>query len=575
MTSYEHDQIARAINALEATPETDQENPSWLRAEGHLNILRQNSRDTEVILFACSKTTFIHAVITKESDVTHPDHNDLLDWTSSPFRGRAGYSWGLGTDTVRLEFSDSSPQPRTMKNSQNLVFGLQLEGLDEAYHYELLQEFAHATRILWREEQRAYCRIDENGDFEPVVSITNPDDTAKATLITCKREPLEQYIEATGNTLVRFFDFTMVRKGMFHSWSDGTRERKTESEHLFYDQCITPAGNAWTKGTQLLPITTPREDLFRSITEFPSQRTGRQYASFIALDWRNGTVTEISTDREHTANYFNAETNLLPFAVSPAFFRPEVISKYKADRDKYTIDEQSRFISCRGAWHLKSYSVNEAGQVHAYICDLRNLPYQEQLHWKSHNEEPKGSISKRAFENDFEGTWGSEATPLERILHILRQWQKHSFDWWRINDEELLVRINTPVSNSRDEWAQSFLEFSKAVIENFRTRPIRALLRKENIPFQETDGTLTLLEKLLQSQTPADGGTAKLNGLKQAQLIRSKVHSHSGGTEAQELARNALLVHRTYREHFEHVCNQIADELEKIEENCKELQGIE
>jgi hypothetical protein len=36
--------------------------------------------------------------------------------------------------------------------------------------------------------------------------------------------------------------------------------------------------------------------------------------------------------------------------LSPAFFRPEVLLKYKADRDKYTVGE--RDVSCRAAWHL-------------------------------------------------------------------------------------------------------------------------------------------------------------------------------------------------------------------------------
>ena len=224
---------------------------------------------------------------------------------------------------------------------------------------------------------------------------------------------------------------------------------------------------------------------------------------------------------------------------------------------------------------MKSYSVNDAGQIHAYICDLRNLPYQEQLHWKSHNEEPKGTISKRAFENDFEGTWGSEATPLERILHTLRQWENHDTHWWQINDEELLVRINTPVSNSKDEWATSFLDLSKVVIENFRTGPIRAVLRQEKIAFEKTDRTIALLERLLRSRDSGDGNRAKLRGLREAQLIRSKVQSHSRGTEAEELARNALLEYGSFRKHFEKICEQIADELDTIEEAFRENQSTD
>ena len=83
-----------------------------------------------------------------------------------------------------------------------------MEGVDDddATYYELLQEFAHASDIHWRQEQQAYCRLDENGDIEPVVSITKGRNSEPSTLITCKREPLEKYLAATDNVLVRFVE---------------------------------------------------------------------------------------------------------------------------------------------------------------------------------------------------------------------------------------------------------------------------------------------------------------------------------------------------------------------------------
>ena len=135
-----------------------------------------------------------------------------------------------------------------------------------------------------------------------------------------------------------------------------------------------------------------------------------------------------------------------------------------------------------------------------------------------------------------------------------------------------MLRINTPVSNSKDEWSQAFLEFSKTVIEGFQTRPIRALLRQKNISFNKDDRTLSLLEKLLAFQRPAGSLPTRLEGLRTADEIRTKVHSHSGGTAADEIARNALVEHGTYREHFERICSYIATELEEIEEVLTSLQ---
>ena len=565
MASHEHLLIARAIDELDQCPTDDQEYYSWIRAHGHLRLLRQNATEHEVIVYASSRQTFIHAVIANESGVAPPDTDDLLDWYSTPYTVRAGYSWTGQIRDMRVEFTDTNSRPSTLTHRQNLVFGRRIEGLDGPYCYELLQEFAHATEIHWREEQRAYCRIDENGDFEPVVSITNRDGRDGLTIITCKREPLEQYLAATASVLVRFFDFMMVKYDDFRSWDGGVRERKVERQSLFYDQCVHPDGHGFTRGAQVLPVTTPKEKLFRSIAEPRSRRCGRKYASFIAFDWRNGKVDEISTDPANTTNYFEAEGNSLPFEVSPAFFRAEVLAKYKADRDKYIIDETGRSITCRGAWSLRSYDINEAGQVHAYICYLRNLPYQEQLHWESHNEKPKEGITERAYENDFQGTWSTHITALERVTHILRRWIDERPDWWRIRNELHLLRVNTPVSNSKDEWAQAFLDLSKTVIENFRTKALRAVLRNKGIGFEEKDGTLSLLEKVISGQSQAGEQSVKLKGLRESQRIRTLVQAHSGGSEAEAIAQRALIEHGAYRKHFEQVCHKIAEELEEIE----------
>ena len=241
-------------------------------------------------------------------------------------------------------------------------------------------------------------------------------------------------------------------------------------------------------------------------------RADREHASFIIQDWRNDRVVEVSAAPGETANYFNGEGNELPYELSPAFFRPEVLSKYKADRDKYTIDEEHRVISCRGTWELKSVDVNEAGQIHAYLCDLRHLPRQEQLHWKSYNEEPKGTISKRAIENDFRGEWTSYVTPLERVLHTVRGWIRQKPDWWKIDDEDGLRRVNTPVSNSKDEWGTAFLELSKAVIEGFQVTPDSIAATPEANLFRERGAILGLVRETSPSSNRSGSGTQAYGG---------------------------------------------------------------
>jgi hypothetical protein len=249
--------------------------------------------------------------------------------------------------------------------------------------------------------------------------------------------------------------------------------------------------------------------------------------------------------------------------LSPAFFRPEVLLKYKADRDKYTVGE--RDVSCRAAWHLQGIDVNEAGQVHAYIRDLRQLPYAEQLHWLSFNEPPKTSISERALVNDFEGQWVSFMEPLQKVVSIVRRWYDEKVAWWTLRDAKLLKQVNTPLSASRDEWAEAFMDLAKLVVEGFETKPIRAKLDMILVPYDKEDKTIILLEKLLNKGN-SSGETQKLVGLRTVQNLRSKAKGHASGSEAEQLAQEALMEHETFGNHFRHICNQVADELETIEQ---------
>ena len=126
-------------------------------------------------------------------------------------------------------------------------------------------------------------------------------------------------------------------------------------------------------------------------------------------------------------------------------------------------------MSCRAAWHLEGIDVNEAGQVHAYICYLRRLPYAEQLHWLSFNEPPKAGISQRAFINDFKGEFVFFTDSLQQVMSIVRRWRDDKVVWWTLRDERLLERVNTPLTASRDEWAEAFMDLAKLVVEGFET----------------------------------------------------------------------------------------------------------
>ena len=334
---------------------------------------------------------------------------------------------------------------------------------------------------------------------------------------------------------------------------------------LFDRRLLTLDLQAYARGVQIIRPSRPKAEISSLLLQKQwLEHKETEYIEFIAYDWRNKRITRISTDPAATTNYFQAQGNSLPFELSPAFFKPDVLQKYKTDSDKYTISERN--IYCRGAWMLRSYHVNEAGQVHAYICDLRSLPYKEQLYWLSFNEEPKAGISERAIRNDFQGEL-ADPSPLEDVVSIARRWAAESgCIWWELREEALLERVHIPRTGSRDEWASAFGLLANLVIEGFQVKAIRARLEETNIAFGKDDKSLALLEKFLIGHNKLEDGQ-RLEGLRIIQLIRSIGSSaHPRGNTASDLANNALQEHSTFSAHFESVCRTIKSELALIEE---------
>ena len=564
MHNYEHKKLIEAITSLGEAPADPTWFSKWLDAEAHLSFLHTNACADELVIYAAADSTFIHSVAVPNDRLTPVDQQDLLKWNFNSYESIASYVSGGGREDVWVERGLSGTGTNTLKNAVQLIFARTFEGWTGPgrTYYELHQEYAHLTGIHWRPEKRAYCRFNEHGDLEPVVTVTSRDDKgSNMALVSFKWESLEEYLSASNASLVRMFDFTLFQRGKFSGWPDGPTKEINESQDFFYHQKVMPGHAAFTRGVQVIRPRRSSQTIFTAISDGWFGEKSKRYAEFIAYDWRNKLETKISTDPAATTNYFQVDGNALPFELSPAYFRPEVLLKYKADRDKYAVGE--RDVSCRAAWHLEAIDVNEAGQIHAYICYLRRLPYEEQLHWLFYNEPPKAGISERAVTNDFRGEWVSFVQPLQKVLSIIHRWHEDKVAWWTLREETLLDRVNTPLSESRDEWAEAYMDLAKLVIEGFETKAIRARLDAVQVLYIKEDRTIALLEKLL-NQADAEGEVQKLVGLRTVQNLRSKAKGHVGGGEAQQLAQNALMEHESFANHFQHVCTQVADELEII-----------
>ena len=392
MTSKTHQQIADELRKLGQPRRTsDPEYDEWISGNDRLEFLKRNARSDEIVMYASNPNVFILAMAVPRKRIEADGIESLVDLDNRPDRARAGYVTGGGRRDTWVEPGRTGEE----HDVDDFIYIRRFkEWKDEQPTYiEVMQEYAHLSEIHWRDERSAYCRVDANGDIEEVVSITIDDDSDPLRLVTFKRKSLESYLAATDKVLVRRFDFTSFERGNFGGWPDGEESSFEVGEAIHCLGRTVPNCAGYRYGVNVVPLSRSRSDIFLEMQQdWGLDRGPREYETFTAFDWRNRRVREISTDPSATASYALSRGNDYPFEVSPAFFHADVLQRYKSDSDKYTVE--GRTITCRDAWSLQGIDINEAGQVHAYICDLRHLPYQEQRYWKSFNENRRGRSRK-------------------------------------------------------------------------------------------------------------------------------------------------------------------------------------
>lgn len=567
MHKYEHKQLIKRILKIDQTPEEDVKFGEWIQARQHLELLASNANEGEFIAYASGPFAFVHTALIDKALIDPLPIDDLLNWGFSSTEYRTSLVMRGDSDRYELDDDFSWHGSETLRQAQHLIFNRIFDGWkgSDRHYVEVLQEYAHVAGIHWRNEHGAYCKFDDEGDVAPTVSVSQRGENQEdITLVSFERDSLDEFLAAGDFALVRVFDFTLLRRSNFNSYGDGPESVSGIGGQLHYKQKVAQGHAAYTRGFQLIEPRRGYQGTHEAMREAGWHSKPKGYVEFWAHDWRNDTVCKISTDPIATTNYFATEGNNLPFELSPAFFKPEVLLKYKSDRDKYTVE--TRRIHCRATWTLRGYDINEAGQVHAYIGDLRNLPLSEQQHWLSHNERPKAGLSSRAITTDFHGQWTDEIDPLDTIKAKLRSWKEASTDWWKPTTEEAFDNVTTPSSSSRDEWAQAFMDLSQLVIEGFRIKPIRKAMDAAGVTYKANSQSIILLENLRSHNLGDDDKSSRLSALRSIQHIRSKVKGHSGSSEADSLAKSALREHGSYGSHFSAICTELDNELAIIEE---------
>ncbi len=544
--------MSKILNRLRTLADPSVGNSPCTKAD-FIQFLNDNVRSDHIALYASVRHLFLHGVLVPRAVATSRNIDDLLNWHGNPFD-----SWSIGFEN-RIGPPLSTFGNRGIASGEQIVFLRSFSGIPEKKPYvEIWQKFIHVLDLHHMREPNAWCRLDRHGDIEEVVKVIerperDTDSGEMAVLI--QHDCLAQYAEMTDSILLFMFDFVPSR-ALLIDFADPDNSPINlsiqEAEGGMLYRCREENGNLiWAGGVQLSPV---------SASHSESVETHKKYETYLAFNWKNDEIREISCSPNALSNYFTESD--LPFGMSPVFFRSEVLSRFKADTEKYKLSARS--IDCRGAWHLQSYDINEANQVHTYLVYLAQLPHEEQLYWKAFNERPRAPISERAFETDFQGNFSFfEHNPLASLKEAVSGLQ---VPWWKLRTENEIQWAHYPVTGSNDEWRNEIQRLDRLIVEGLEERWLRRHAKELGASLNDNDRSITLLEKCLMGHgVGKDGAAAVVRPFRELRDHRSKF-AHAAGQEARRLKEQAFESHGGYRQHYTQLVDSCCDSMKRVNE---------
>ncbi|MEQ1741189.1 MAG: hypothetical protein ABL869_01635 [Candidatus Nitrotoga sp.] len=559
----------KKINEL---PQEDSQ--SWLvNAESSIDFLRLNSESDEVVIYASGSNVLIHGVLAPTAKVSPPDGKDLQD-SNIPMPDDSWsiqQVWRSGEGHQMYLEAPLSSSSKSFQGGEKLIFRRAFTGVTEGpSSIELSQKLVHSLALHYVPERTAYCRLDSRGDIEDVIKVTqlNKGSTWEhLDVVTIRRKELDSFMALSDTCLVLRFDFTRVRWGSFGGWGE-INHYSRKANDLFYHGGTNGQGS-YCNGAFIVRPGVIVGDLVQAWKDEESN-ANRSYAKFKIYDRKNDVNVETSCGPEFISNYF--QKSELPWEISPVFFRPEVLHRFKADPEKYTLEDRS--ISCRNAWYLKTYDINEAGQVHTYIGYLANLPDEEQLYWKAFNEWPKGLISARAQQTDIVGDWHREYEPLSALKHTISLMDKSPPSWWKPRGDALSDAVRYPATDSVKEWGDEVLALDHYLVEGFLLKPLREIAEADSRPVEQKWAPLRVLQDVLSVKgCTEDEAKSLVLPMQKLHALRTEVRGHATTEKKRKAESAARTTFGTLRAHFTQLvtdCDQALTEiLRKLEIHLK------
>ena len=388
-------------------------------------------------------------------------------------------SSGSMPDTFDCEAKDRKTQIKYLrygndKGIEPLIIRRSFGGIQEDY-YEISEEFRHFHDLYHDRKTDKYIKIDDAGNEETVAIVTHDE-------VQIRLKEIRQFLAVKEMYLSILFDFNEYSK---HSLEElGLREikqREFKREGLIYwgyDRLNTPnrefRSDSRLRGRRLIEPLPKTKSGFGDFAEKP------KYVNFIVGVDDNGDEVYHTCDPYKLSDGFG-ENSGAAWKYNVVHFRKQVLEKYSTlEPSKYYV--KNSMVGCK-MWSMK-IDDDHRDKVCVFLKELCNLPYSEQMYWKSYNIPPAGSVSESFYRRMVQGEWVNSSQPNILFEQSYEQLQKvcdQHLGWQLLKplssgDEYRLQRLRIPTVNEESHFKDLVSDLTSILIEALNEKCLKDLI---------------------------------------------------------------------------------------------------
>ena len=430
-----------------------------------------------------------------------------------------------------------------------LILDRYFNGMRQDYR-EISEEFRFLHNLYHDRNANQYIKFDDAGN-EHIVAVIEPD------YIQVRLKEIKQYLAIREMHLAVFFDCIVHSRSTLTELDleEGLAVKIIDDLQVYNlsygDLDEFDGKNAFSHllGKRLIsPFSKEKSGFWGFAADEPEK-----YVDFI-ID-----VDEDGDDILHTSNPEILEKSIgknrgSPDYLTPVFFRREVLDKYYKQPGKYTVKDGH--LLCGGLWGIRIDNHHD-DKVVTWLGDLgRDLPHCEQLHWRSYNIQPCGTISETTYRRSVLGEWAESDRPdhifSQRYL-MLQEDSVRALDWPILRplderDKHYLKAIRIPSSDEQKDFDDLVLALTKVLIDSLNEKALNTL-----IPNDERGGitrSISRLEKAFEVNG-VKGYETHIKFLRDLQDLRSAGSAHLKGSKYSKIAEKLGINNQSLRAVFQ------------------------